>query len=183
MAKELVLVGASGQGIGQRHALQARNGTVGSSSMCEIVLNDRTIEPRHAEVQQMLDRWFITPLGTGRISVNGMPVNGRSRINHGDRVTLGSVSFEVEVAELREQEFGGGVTVSNLPRLGDYFVRRGYVSDIQVAAIAKRQSELRRNGTQSLFGQVAYDLGYISRSQLDTALADQRVEFNQRFLD
>jgi hypothetical protein len=30
---------------------------------------------------------------------------------------------------------------------------------------------------------VAYDMGYITRSQLDGALSDQRSDFNERFWD
>ena len=47
----------------------------------------------------------------------------------------------------------------------------------------ERQAELLQSGTRVPFGKVAYDMGFINRSQLDSALADQRGDFNDRFLD
>jgi len=70
---------------------------------------------------------------------------------------------------------------SGVPRLGEYFVRRGIMSSEQVARAAERQAALQRDGTRLPFGQVAYDMGFISRSQLDTALSEQRSDFNDRF--
>jgi hypothetical protein len=53
----------------------------------------------------------------------------------------------------------------------------------QVARVAERQAKLQHDGTRLQFGQVAYDMGYITRSQLDTALSEQRSDFNERFWD
>ncbi|MFN8567636.1 MAG: hypothetical protein U0Z44_08975 [Kouleothrix sp.] len=47
--------------------------------------------------------------------------------------------------------------------------------------MAERQSKLNHDGMRLQFGQVAYEMGFITRSQLDMALADQRSDFNDRF--
>ena len=49
--------------------------------------------------------------------------------------------------------------------------------------MVERQTMLQHDGTRLQFGQVAYDMGYITRSQLDAALSDQRRDFNERFWD
>ena len=44
-------------------------------------------------------------------------------------------------------------------------------------------AKLQQDGSRLQFGQVAYDMGFITRSQLDGALSDQRSDFNERFWD
>jgi predicted component of type VI protein secretion system len=108
MAKTLVLTAVTGLQIGKKHMLGSRTGVIGSASNCDLVLIDRTIEPRHAEVRHMLDSWFIVPLtasGTG-ISVNGTIIKAQSRVRPGDKVTLGSTTYLVAVEELSEREYG-----------------------------------------------------------------------------
>ena len=91
------------------------------------------------------------------------------------------VSFE----EIVEQEVGaprsGGT--HGVPRIGEYFIRRGLLSAEQIARVIDRQTKLQNDGSRLQFGQVAYDMGYITRSQLDGALSDQRSDFNERFSD
>ena len=70
---------------------------------------------------------------------------------------------------------------NSVPKLGEYFIRRGILSRDQVIKVAERQGKLQRDGSRVQFGQIAYEMGYISRSQLDMALADQRSDFNDRF--
>lgn len=113
-----------------------------------------------------------------------MPLAGQSRVNPGDTLTLGSVTYAVEVEDVIEQEVGVAVrgTNNSVPRLGEYFIRRGILSRDQVIKVAERQSKLSFDVCACRPGQVAYEMGFITRSQLDMALADQRaLSFNDEF--
>lgn len=188
MAKALVLTAVTGAQIGRRHTLANRTNTVGSAAGSDLVLHDRQIDARHAEVRQMLDRWFIVPVtpSGGGISVNGMIVRSQARLNPGDKLTLGAVTYEVSYEEVAEREVGAEAhqpRAGAVPRLGDYFVRRGVMSPAEVNQTLKRQAELQRTGVTGHFGQVAYELGLITRQELERALADQRSDFNEAWRD
>lgn len=184
MATALILTITTGPMYGTEHKITARKVSVGSADSNDVVLSDRTVEPRHIEVHQTLDRWFLVPLTlSGRgISLNGLPVSGRSRINPGDTVTLGTLTLQASIMEIAE-EVARPTARGTVPRLGEYFVRRGFMHTEEIDRILKRQRELRQNGHQAMFGEVAYEMGVVNRNQLDVALADQRNDFNQRFLD
>jgi pSer/pThr/pTyr-binding forkhead associated (FHA) protein len=189
MAKALVLIAITGAQLGRRHTLSNRVNTVGSSAGSDLVLHDRQIDPRHAEIRQMLDRWFIVPVSPsgGGISVNGLIVRSQARLNPGDKITLGPVTYEVAYEEISELEVGAehaaAHRTSAVPRLGDYFVRRGFMTQEQVNATLKRQADMHATGVTGHFGQVAHELGFISRSQLDRALNEQRADFNDAWRD
>jgi predicted component of type VI protein secretion system len=185
MPKALVLRAITGTQAGMRFTLANRSSTIGTAPNNDMVLHDRLLSPRHVEIRQVLERWFVVPLAAGSqaIALNGMPINGQSRLNPGDALTLGSVTFNVDIEEVAERAVGTAQPSGSqgVPRLGDYFLRRGLLSADQVAKVAARQSQLQRDGSRLQFGQVAYEMGFISRSQLDAALADQRSDFNDRF--
>lgn len=184
MSKALVLTVMTGPQIGKSHTVTERTAKIGSASSNEIVLADRAVEPWHAEITQMLDRWFITPRSTRGILLNGMPINGRSRLNPGDRLTIGSVMYSIAVHEVAEPEIGMARAVgSAVPRIGEYLIRRGLMTGDQVTKTVGRQSELERNGSRVMFGQLAYEMGYVNRSQLNAALAEQRTDFDEHFRD
>jgi predicted component of type VI protein secretion system len=187
MTKALILTAITGPQAGERHKLAARVNKVGSASSNDLVLHDRLIEPRHAEIRQVLERWFVVPLITDRprVSLNGIELRTQSRLNAGDALTLGTVTYTVSLEETDEREVGAEQSAGNssVPRLGEYFIRRGIMTADEVARAVQRQDELLRSGTRLPFGRVAYDMGFINRSQLDAALADQRGDFNDRFLD
>lgn len=184
MAVALVLTAISGPEMGKKITISTKKAVVGSGPNTDVTLRDRMIQSRHAEIQQILDRWFLTPLvpnSTGLL-INGMPVNGRSRLNPNDTINLGLGTYRVSTVEVAEEErpargFG------SVPRIGEYLMRRGAMNVEDVNQCVKRQSELQNNGSRLPFGQVAYDLGFVNRSQLDSALADQRNDFNQNFRD
>jgi hypothetical protein len=187
MAKALILRAITGSNAGQRHTLSARVNSIGTATTDDLVLQDRLLGPRHVEIRQVLERWFVVPMVPGGqgIALNGMSVTGQSRLNPGDALTLGSVTYNVALEEIVEQEVGAqrsGAT-SGVPRIGEYFIRKGMLSADQVARVAERQSILQHDGTRLPFGQVAYNMGYITRTQLDAALSDQRTDFNERFWD
>lgn len=185
MSKALVLTVTTGPQISKHYTFSERSISVGSATNNDLVLQDRSVEPHHAEIIQMLDRWFIMPrVADGRgTSLNGMPITSRSRLNPDDRLTIGNVTYRISVIEVLEQEVGGFRPATAVPRLGDYFTRRGLMSGDQVSRTVERQRELARNGNQIVFGQLAYEMGYISRAQLDTALAQQRGDFDEHFRD
>lgn len=186
MPKALVLTAMTGLQPGKRITLSARVNTIGSTSSNDVVLHDRLVAPFHAEIRQVLERWFVVPQSPGRqgLALNGMDMKGQQRLNMGDSLQLGSTSYRVSFEEIVEREVGVPETISHsVPRLGEYFVRRGIMSSEQVTRAAERQAALSRSGTRLPFGQVAYEMGFINRSQLDSALAEQRSDFNQRFWD
>ena len=185
MPKALLLRAITGTQAGSRHVLTNRSSTIGTASTNDVVLHDRLLTPRHVEIRQVLERWFVVPLAAGGqgVALNGMPIGGQSRLNPGDTLTLGSVTYAVDLEEVAERAVGAPASGSTpvVPRLGEYFLRRGLLSNEQVARIAERQAQLQRDGSRLQFGQVAYEMGFISRSQLDAALSDQRSDFNDRF--
>lgn len=185
MSKALVLTVITGPQISKRFTISERQGTIGSASTNDIVVPDRAVDSRHAEVHQMLDRWFIIPTAPrGRaMLLNGAPLTARSRLNPGDRLTIGNVTYGISYTELMEQEFGAPRATGAVPKLGEYFVRRGLMNGEQVSRTVQRQAELSQSGNRVVFGQLAYELGYINRSQLESALADQRNDFDERFRD
>jgi hypothetical protein len=185
MAKALVLRAITGTQAGARYPLANRSSTIGTASTNDVVLHDRLLSPRHVEIRQVLERWFVVPLAAGGqgIALNGLPISGQSRLNPGDTLSLGSVTYAIDVEDIVERAVGTPQATNShgVPRLGDYFLRRGLLTGDQVAKVVERQSQLQRDGSRLQFGQVAYEMGYISRSQLDAALADQRSDFNDRF--
>src|SRR5262245_53336597 len=108
MTKALVLTALTGTQAGKRHLLSSRVTTIGSASNNDLVLHDRLIEPRHAEVRQVLERWFVVPIAPGSVGIalNGLDVNGQSRLNVGDALTLGTVTYTVGFEEIAEREVG-----------------------------------------------------------------------------
>lgn len=103
MAKSLVLTGISGSRVGMPTIVSNRLSTIGSSGGCDVVLHDRQVLPRHAELRILLDRWFIAPLEAGAlIFVNGMPVRGKQRIDEGDLVTVGTATFKAAIQDVNE---------------------------------------------------------------------------------
>ena len=100
MPKALSLIGISGSRVGQSTVFSDRSTVVGSDAQCGVVMRDRMILPRHAEVRAALERWFILPLDPkASLFVNGEPVRGQQRISDGDLVTIGSATFKVMIGE------------------------------------------------------------------------------------
>lgn len=184
MIRTLVLTAITGSQIGRRHIVSERVSTLGSGPGCDVTINDRQLAARHIEVRQILDRWFVVPLASGGVSLNGMPVRSQSRLNPGDQLSLGATTYRVSYETLEEREVGAAPSVAQgVPRLGEYFVRRGILTQEQVARVVRRQNEMQHSGVTLPFGQIAYELGLVNRAQLERALNDQRNDFNDRFHD
>lgn len=107
MAKALTLIGISGSRVGQSTVLENRSTVIGATSGCDMVMHDRLILPRHAEVRVALDRWFILPLDPkAQVFVNGEPVTGQQRIEPGDLVTVGTATFKAAIGAVAERQVG-----------------------------------------------------------------------------
>ena len=108
MAKTLVFTAVTGSQLGKKYPLQGRSSVIGSDPACDMVIHDRLIEWRHAELRHMLDSWFLVPLSNkiSGLSINGTIIQGQSRIRPGDQVTIGSITYAVAVEELSERAVG-----------------------------------------------------------------------------
>jgi Protein of unknown function (DUF3662)/FHA domain len=75
---------------GRSHELRKPSVVIGRSKECDIRLSDPNVSRRHAEIRQEGSNFWIVDLG----STNGLSVNGRtlkrSKLDDGDRITLGS---------------------------------------------------------------------------------------------
>ncbi len=101
MAKSLSLIGISGSRVGQSIVFSARSTILGTDPECGVVLQDRLILPRHAEFRVALERWFVVSLDPrAAIFVNGQPVTGQQRVEHGSLITLGATTFKAVIGEL-----------------------------------------------------------------------------------
>ncbi|NTU81246.1 MAG: FHA domain-containing protein [Chloroflexales bacterium] len=108
MARALTLLGISGSRVGQATVVESRSTIIGTASGCDMVMHDRLILPRHAEIRVALDRWFILPLDPkATLFVNGEPVTGQQRIEPGDLVTVGTATFKAAIGSVAERQVGG----------------------------------------------------------------------------
>ena len=78
---------------GQHRTVDKRKTLIGRSKDCDVQLTDPNVSRRHAELRQEGASYWIVDLG----STNGIEVNGRrlrrAKLEHGDRVTLGSTEI------------------------------------------------------------------------------------------
>jgi FHA domain-containing protein len=81
---------------GGRHVLDRRAVVLGRSRDCDIVLDDRSVSRRHAELVRHGDGFLLRDLD----STNGSAVNGKrireSPVLPGDDITLGTVALTLE---------------------------------------------------------------------------------------
>jgi hypothetical protein len=85
---------------GVRHALDLRGGTIGRSRECDVVLADRNVSRRHAEIRVTADgRFTVHDLGsTNGVRVNGRPVAATGEDLHaGDHLELGTAELVFEL--------------------------------------------------------------------------------------
>jgi FHA domain-containing protein len=78
---------------GTSHELRKPSVLIGRSKECDIRVSDPNVSRRHAEIRQEGSSYWIVDLG----STNGLSVNGRqlkrSKLDEGDRITLGSTEL------------------------------------------------------------------------------------------
>jgi len=103
MPKALVLFGISGSRVGKSTSVGGPLAVLGSATSCDLVLHDRQVLPRHAEIRQSLNTWFIAPLSPDAlVAVNGKRLTAQARVSEGDLVTVGSATFKAAVSETNE---------------------------------------------------------------------------------
>ncbi len=96
MGSKLTLIGVSGSCTGQQIVVDRRSMVIGSARQCDLVLHDRQVLERHAEIMQALERWFVAPLDhTALVALNGNRISGRQRLQRGDILSIGSAAFKV----------------------------------------------------------------------------------------
>jgi hypothetical protein len=78
---------------GTAHELRKPSIVIGRSKECDIRVSDPNVSRRHAEIRQEGSTYWVVDLG----STNGIAVNGRalkrSKLDEGDRITLGSTEL------------------------------------------------------------------------------------------
>ncbi len=78
---------------GTSHELRKPSMVIGRSKDCDIRVSDPNVSRRHAEIRQEGSGYWVVDLG----STNGIAVNGkqlkRSKLDEGDRITLGSTEL------------------------------------------------------------------------------------------
>lgn len=99
MATVLELTAITGDDRRKKYLAEKRVTSIGSAPGNDLVFFERQVEERHAEIHQMFGHFFIIPLtpnGRG-VSLNGVPVSGRSRLAAGDVLTLGATSYRIAI--------------------------------------------------------------------------------------
>ncbi|MCG8353540.1 MAG: FHA domain-containing protein [Chloroflexales bacterium] len=187
MPKLLVLTGITGSRVGTRTVLSGRSNTVGSNAGCDLVIPEQATAARHAEIRHVLERWFIVPLDpNARVFVNGEPVTSQGRLLEEDLITFGNATFKVSFTEEIEKKARTTASTSSskgVPQLGEYLIRHNAIGQSQLTQALQHQGELRQQGRRVQIGDILYEMGYISRLQLEQALQDQRNDFFERFRD
>jgi len=101
MAIVLELTAITGDDRRKKFLAEKRVTSIGSAPSNDLVFFERQVEERHAEIHQMFGHFFIIPLtpnGRG-VSLNGIPVSGRSRLTAGDVLTLGATSYRIAIGQ------------------------------------------------------------------------------------
>jgi hypothetical protein len=81
------------KGDGRRFVLGSGTFTIGRSPECDLVLDDRRVSRKHAEIRLRLGKYTLYDLG----STNGTYVNGKRVsevvLSQGDRITMGAATL------------------------------------------------------------------------------------------
>jgi len=73
---------------GQRHPLEKPVEVVGRSSECNVVLEDASVSRRHATVTWRQHGYFVGPVGSSPVAVNGVSIDSERSLRHGDTIQL-----------------------------------------------------------------------------------------------
>ncbi len=65
-----------------------------------------------------------------------------------------------------------------VPRIGDFLLKQGEITDEQLNIALTRQKEATESGEHVLLGQTLLELGYLERETLDRAITQQIVELH-----
>jgi signal transduction histidine kinase len=70
-----------------------------------------------------------------------------------------------------------------VPRLGEYLVKRGIISDAQLKQALAYQKDAASRGEARLLGQALLDLHFVDRPTLDTAVTEQIIQLRSALED
>lgn len=70
-----------------------------------------------------------------------------------------------------------------VPKLGEYLLQQGRISQQQLDMAVRRQQDLSKRGHARQLGQVMVELGYISQYELEDWLNQQSGDYSYRFKD
>ncbi len=77
--------------------LVSRETSIGRHKNCDIILNYPTVSRIHAVIICAKDGWYITGIRSDTpVIVNGNPVEKKSLLKTGDKITLGSINLIFE---------------------------------------------------------------------------------------
>ena len=77
--------------------LISRETSIGRHKNCDIILNYPTVSRIHAVIICAKDGWYITGIRSDTpVIVNGNPVEKKSLLKTGDKITLGSINLIFE---------------------------------------------------------------------------------------
>jgi hypothetical protein len=185
MSKALILTGITGERVGSSTTFSDRINIVGNGSNARLSLRETGMTANYAELRQVLDRWFVAPqVPNAHIYVNGTRVSNQARINEGDLVSFGNSTFRVSFTNAQEVGASSNpASTGSVPRIGDYLLRKGFVTQQQINEAVQSQHDLRRQGHRVQLGDILYTMGAVSRSQLEIALQDQRGDYYEQFRD
>ena len=90
---EILVVAGPDKGV--RFELSAESALIGSSSQCDLVLHDKTVSSRHAEIQVTAHGYFIRDLGSTNGILYGSQPFDRAPLTDGMRLSLGDTGLVV----------------------------------------------------------------------------------------
>jgi signal transduction histidine kinase len=65
-----------------------------------------------------------------------------------------------------------------VPRIGEYLIEQGLLTEEKLQAALHRQAELASKGTRRLIGQTLLEMGFVDRETLDRAVTRQIIELH-----
>lgn len=85
-----VLIVEEGNEVGREYGLSDYRTSLGRRDTCDIVLSDSGISRRHAQIEKIGGRFWVTDLNsTNGTSVNGLPIE-KKELTSGDVITVGN---------------------------------------------------------------------------------------------
>lgn len=151
------LVIAEGKEAGREFVFDQDSILIGRTDECDVVLYEAGVSRRHARISEEAGAHFVEDQGSSNGTVvNGAKIEGKTQLNEGDLVTLGSMVFRFSATASE----GGGAT-EDVPLEGGAHTRVLSASELKrsrnkgVAGLAKDAApeevqQMRRRPTQML---------------------------------
>lgn len=114
------------------------------------------------------------------------PLPGDARTCPSCGVDLALIALLAERAYLEGIPDASPITATPaavVPRIGEYLIEQGLLTDDKLQAALRRQTELASKGTRRLLGQTLIEMGLIDRETLDRAITRQIIELHAALQD